>query len=198
MGGQGSGRRQIYERRTTDGVLSIDIAALGRKGALQPWHRSAVNWARDGLPIGSIGLLALPDGLQLSFRVHTAAGTWQDVQQLIQYLSTATPFGRPRRWFQCPGCNRRCRVLYGGERFRCRQCHGLKYESQFESPAQRANRASRKIRRRLGGGANLMEEFPPRPCGMHRTTYERLEALDDDMQSVWVRSVFKLIGRSRS
>ena len=120
------------------------------------------------------------------------------MQQLIQYLSTATPFGPLRQWFQCPACNRRCRVLYGGERFRCRLCQGLTYESQAESPAQRANRRSRKIRRRLGGGTNLMVEFPPKPTGMHRTTYQRLEALDDDMQSIWVRSVFELIGRSRS
>jgi hypothetical protein len=41
-----------------------------------------------------------------------------------------------------------------------------------------------------------MEEFPPRPLGMHQVTYERLEELDDDMQSIWVRSVFELVGRS--
>ena len=198
MGGQGSGRRQVYERRTTDGVLSIDIAELGRKGALQPWHRSVVNWSRGGEPIGSIGLLALPEGLELSFRFRAPQGSWQEVQQLIQYLSTATPFDQPRRWFQCPGCNRRCRVLFGGECFRCRLCQNLKYESQFETGAQRANRRSRKIRRRLGGGTNLMEDFPSRPSGMHKTTYQRLEALDDDMQSIWVRSVFELIGRRRS
>jgi hypothetical protein len=42
-----------------------------------------------------------------------------------------------------------------------------------------------------------MEEFPLKPIGMHRSTYQRLEALEDDMQSIWVRSVFELIGRSR-
>ncbi len=116
----------------------------------------------------------------------------------IGYLMTATLFGRPRRWFQCPGCARRCRVLYGGKRFRCRQCHGLRYECQSESPAERASRQQRKVRRRLGGSTNLLDEFPPKPSGMHRTTYQRLEALDDDMQSIWVRSVFELIGRRRS
>ena len=152
-------------------VPSLDAARLGRTGALQAWHRSVVNWARDGEPIGSIGLLALPEGLELSFRVRTAKGPGEEVRETIGYLTTATPFGRPRRWFQCPGCNRRCRLLYGGERFRCRRCQNLKYESQFETGAQRANRRSRKIRRRLGGGTNLMEEFPPRPSGLHRTTY---------------------------
>ena len=157
-----------------------------------------VNWARDGQPIGSIGLLALPEGIQLSFRARTAEGPWEEVRETIGYLMTATPFGRPRRWFQCPGCARRCRVLYGGKRFRCRLCQGLRYECQYESTTQRANRRSRKIRKRLGGSTSLLEEFPPRPSGMHRATYHRLEELDDDMQSIWVRAIFELLGRSRS
>ena len=185
MGSQGSGRRQVFARSTTDGALSLDVARLGRTGALKPWHRSVVKWSRDGQSVGSIGLLALPEGLQLSFRVRTAEGPREEVRETIEYLTTATPFGRPRRWFKCPGCARRCRVLYGGKRFRCRQCQNLKYESQFETGAQRANRRSRKIRKRLGGSTNLMEEFPPRPSGMHRATYWRLEELDDDMQSIW-------------
>ena len=48
------------------GNVGLDVARLGRTGALQPWHRSVVNWASDGQPIGSIGLLALAEGLQLS------------------------------------------------------------------------------------------------------------------------------------
>ena len=197
MGGQGSGRRQIYARRTTDGALSLDVARLGRTGALRPWHRSVVNWASDGQPIGSIGLLALPEGLQLSFWVCTGEDPWEEVCETIGYLMTTTPFGRPRRWFQCPGCARRCRVLYSGKGFRCRLCQGLLYESRFESTTQRANRRSRKIRKRLGGSTSLIDEFPPRPSGMHRATYERLEALDDYMQSRWARAVFERLGRSR-
>ena len=121
MGGQGSGRRQVYARSTTDGAVSLDVARLGRTGALNPWNRSVVNWVRDGQPIGSIGLLALAEGLQLSFRFRTAEGPWEEVRETIEYLATATPFGRPRRWFQCPGCVRRCRILYGGKRFRYRR-----------------------------------------------------------------------------
>ena len=33
-------------------------------------------------------------------------------------------------WFACPSCRRRCRVIYGGARFRCRLCYGAKYESE--------------------------------------------------------------------
>ena len=101
----------------------------------------------------------------------------------------------PRRWFRCPGCARRCRVLYGGKRFRCRLCQGLRYETQYESTTQRANRRSCKIRKRLGGSTSLMEEFPPRPSGMHRATYNSLEELDDEMQWRWASAVFARFGR---
>ena len=97
MGGQGSGRRQIYARCTTDAVLSLDVARLGRTGALKPWHRSVVKWARDGQSVGSIGFLALPEGLELSFMVRTAESPGEEVRETIGYLMTSTPFGRPRR-----------------------------------------------------------------------------------------------------
>ena len=52
-----------------------------------------------------------------------------------------------------------------------------------------------RVDKRLNGSTNLMEEFPPRPSGMHRATYHRLEELDDDMQSIWARAVFELLSR---
>ena len=84
-----------------------------------------------------------------------------------------------------------------GPRFRCRLCHGLSYESQFESRAQRANRRARKIRRRLGGSDCLMEEFPPRPRGMHWATYRRLEALEAAADHEWMAAVVTRFGRSK-
>ena len=72
-----------------------------------------------------------------------------------------------------------------------------RYESQFESRAQRANRRARKIRRRLGGSDCLMEEFPPRPCGMHWATYRRLEAQEVAADERWEAVVMTLVGRSR-
>ena len=43
------------------------------------------------------------------------------------------PFGGVYWFMRCPGCDRRCRALYlppsGRGSLRCRQCHGLVYES---------------------------------------------------------------------
>ena len=44
-------------------------------------------------------------------------------------------FGGVRHWFSCPSCGRRCRILYGGARFRCRLCRGARYESQYQAAA---------------------------------------------------------------
>jgi hypothetical protein len=95
-------------------------------------------------------------------------------------------FGNGRRaWFQCPGCQSRCRILYGGSLFRCRRCQGLKYETQYEPSFSRGTSRAHGLRRRLGQTGGIDEPFPPKPKGMHWKTYRRLEALDEDLQSRW-------------
>ncbi len=94
---------------------------------------------------------------------------------------TPCNFGGERPWFVCPGvvngvrCGRRVAILYGpGKYFLCRHCYDLCYESQREDKGHRALRRAQKIRHQLGGSANMMEQFPDRPKGMHHDTYMRL------------------------
>jgi hypothetical protein len=166
MGGFGSGRRQRYQRRTTEGYLALDISVLRRRGLLQPGRSGTIAWSREGARLGSASLFAESGSLRLSYQTTTSEGSAERIDERIEIWSTQTSLGGQRQWFRCPGCHRQCRIRYGGPRFRCRLCHGLSYESQFESRAQRANRRARKIRRRLGGSDCLMEEFPPRPRGI--------------------------------
>ncbi len=132
MGGLGSGRHQRYARDSTESWLSLDVAVLARKRALEPGSTTTVNWSRGGHPAGSIGLQGLQEGLRLTYRAKREDGEWEKVRETIAYQWTATPFKGRRRWFACPGCGSRCRILYGGPRFRCRRCQGLSYESQYE------------------------------------------------------------------
>ena len=55
----------------------------------------------------------------------------------------------------------------------------MSYASQHEALGQRGLRKARKIRMRLGGSLNLLEDFPAKPNGMHRQTYDRLRRAYD-------------------
>ena len=50
------------------------------------------------------------------------------INEVIPIVMTAMHFGGSRHWFACPSCRRRCRIIYGGARFRCRVCYGARYE----------------------------------------------------------------------
>ena len=151
--------------------------------------------SRGGERIGPASLFAESGSLRLSYQTTTSEGSAERIDERIEIWTTQTSLGGQRQWFRCPGCHRQCRILYGGPRFRCRLCHGLSYECQFESRAQRANRRTRKIRRRLGGSDCLMEEFPPRPRGMHWATYRRFEAQEVAADEQWTLGVIDLLAR---
>ena len=106
--------------------------------------------------MGAVTVRAATASLNLSYQLVTGENSAVAVDEVVNLRSTKTSLAGIRRWFECPGCHRRSRILYG-PRFRCRLCHGLSYESQFESRAQRTNRRARKIRRRLGGSDCLNE-----------------------------------------
>jgi hypothetical protein len=58
MGGRGSGRRQRYARKTTESYLALDLAALGRRGLLQPGCSASITWSRGEMKVegGSVQL----------------------------------------------------------------------------------------------------------------------------------------------
>jgi hypothetical protein len=173
----------------TNDYHSIDLAWLRREKLLTLGRRSSINWSRGGRPSGSIQVECLTDGIRLVYRTRPPGGDWKDVSEIVPLIETATRFGGRRQWFRCLACGNRCRILYGGAYFRCRQCHRLKYETQYEPPFARAATRALKIRERLGSRGGIDDPFPVKPKGMHWKTYERLQAEAERLEAAWVMGI---------
>ena len=182
MGGYGSGRPSgTGLNNKVEAFRSIDVNSLKRKGCLKPGWRGDWHWTQDGHQIALINLRAEDDLLRLSYRVSIGSGGWQDVKEPVRIVRVRCRFGGARPYLICPGmgngasCGRRVTKLYGaGRYFLCRRCHQLAYASQSEDASDRSLRRANKIRERLGGDPGMAAEFPPKPKGMWRRTYERL------------------------
>jgi hypothetical protein len=126
----------------------------------------------------------------LKYRSCRYGGGWTDVEQRFPVVWTPCRFGGDRPWFICSGyangtyCGRQVTKLYhAGRLFACRQCSRLAYASQQESAHERGLLKAQRIRMRLGGTANMLDDFPQKPKGMHGRTYERLRRLHDAAQA---------------
>ena len=179
MGGRGSGRRPSDHRTTLGDLYRVDLRYLRQQGWLRPGARGSLRWSRCGQEIGWIGFSVGHDELRLIYRVRAdETADWEPVDEPVCLVRTAQPLGGARVWLTCPGCGRRCLVLYGGRRFRCRRCVGVAYASQHEAAHDRLMHRAQDIRERLGGRryASLALPFPPKPPRMRWRTYWRLRA----------------------
>ncbi len=137
MGGPGSGRRPSFPT-TLDDLRAVDLRYLRRHGMLEPGRCGTLRWSRAGRETGSVGFTVDRDALTLTYRTRGHSGEgWTEVVEPVRLSRTAQPFGGERAWFACPGCSRRCAVLYGGRHFLCRCCVALPYGSQHEPAHER-------------------------------------------------------------
>lgn len=110
----------------------------------------------------------------------------QSIYELVELSTVSNHYGGSRPFFRCPGCGRRVRFLYRPwerKRFRCRPCWRLNYPSQQETPGEiRPYReAVRLLLERfklpitqIPGPKEFYGFLPPRPKGMHWSTYRKL------------------------
>lgn len=161
---------------TNDLLLELCDAAP-QWGVREGWSFTS-RWTRNGIETGSIGVRIEDGRAVLHYRNRTNQEAWQDVEYAVTMEWTPCNFGGKRAWFRCPAsyCGRRVAVLYGGNIFACRRCHGLAYECQRERDYDRQLRRAQGIRMRLGGTGSMAEHFPEKPKRMHWRTYERLRA----------------------
>lgn len=183
MGGIGSGRRNQAGKDTVDDCRSLDVRRWGRDGLLTSGLFFTVNWTRNGETVASMQVRTEADKLTLTYKHGHRGGLWQAMEYPVWLSWTACTYGGRRAWFRCPvdGCGRRVALLYLGASgvFACRHCNRLVYPCQRERADDRAMRQADKIRQRLDWEAGIMNGKGPKPKGMHRRTFERLNTKHD-------------------
>jgi len=160
----------------------IDLAALARINLVN---------AGDQQAIGSTLVELRRDGLLIYYFSPERA------EEFVPFLYTAPELGGRRRWLSCPRCRRRCRVLYRAQRFRCRKCLGLVYESTRQPWRQRMLDQADKLSFRVAGSdaaSYERDEFPEKPKRMRWTTYHRLEERYYGYMNGWAAAAMRRFG----
>ena len=184
MGGWGSGAGRGATK--TSELKRIDLACLRQLGILQVGRHSKLVWSRGGERVGDVDIEMREGALIFDYRVREHGGEWEAITEFVRLVSTVQNLGGERVWFECPGCRRRRRVLYGGRLFRCRRCYALTYPSQYEDANDRIMTRAQNARIRLGGDGGMDEPFPRKPKWMRWRTYRRHETLDECATAAFV------------
>lgn len=159
MGGYGSGRYMRLVVKNSRRVTQFDAVDIRQYRKL---HRYSF---RPGEPM-RLEMEYSPQGGP-PFVAVSAAVVW------VPYHFGLRPF------FECPGCGRRCCLLYLAERGACRECLGLSYPVQFETKQNQGFRRAWKARKKLvqpDGRSGCGDWIPDsrKPKGMHWATFNRL------------------------
>lgn len=158
-----------------DDFLDLDLAILKRLGLNKPGVLGTLTWSLRGEEIGCTGISMGEFNCHLIYSRKKRSGEWQRTKETIRIDQTKAGFGGKRRWFICPRCERRCRVLYGDRRFYCRICRCAVYQSQYDPLFHACHARVRRIRNRLlDHSSKTWDPTPVRPKGMHVKTYESL------------------------
>ncbi len=204
MGGYGSGRQ--YGRPTADASRRIDLAWMMRKDMVRAGNETSgtIYWNSGGNPAGSISYRAdmrAPEYSNLFLTYTREEGHEQEeVKQAVRLVYTEPNFGGKRWWMICPYNGSRIGKLYlppQGDRFASRGAWKLGYHSQRiprkDAIFERLFRLQKKLGCQQGWG-----NYPTRPKGMHKRTYDRLlHEFDylDDLCSVEMMAAIGLIQR---
>lgn len=175
MGGCGSGRHNRWASKTED-FHTLDLASF-KSEWFSRGRSGYVRWSRAGHETGSISYRLGHDFMRLTY-TNIRNGEKLPIDETFQCDFTSQHFGGKRRWITCRGCGHRCRVLYGGRYFRCRQCYRATYPSQYERFFARGVSRAMRVREKLNGEIGLAYPFPDKPKGMHWRTYRSLMEAD--------------------
>ena len=174
MGGFGSGRQSIGNRKLVSEKRLLDVRHWQREGMLMSGATGRLHWAWRGNRLASLYYQTESDEVSLIYDVLERSGVWRRVEQHITVECTDCHYGGKRAWFSCPVCLRRVAILYGGELFSCRRCQSLVYECQYETEMNRSIRQAEKLRARLGWESGIMMGVGSKPKWMRWGTFSKL------------------------
>jgi hypothetical protein len=119
--------------------------------------------------------------------------------QILRITHLPWHFGGQRYYFSCD-CGRRVGKLYSppGYPWRCRKCYQLTYATRQASPRQRLILRAQKIREQLGGKLAVLDDFPPKPKGMHWRRYHHLRRQHDQAVQDSLRTLAPIAKRMLS
>ncbi len=183
--------------------LRLDLNRLARSGFVSRGCKNgpkAIQWTNTytGEIIAAALLTAdLRDPATGSFRIQIGKS-----QQVFDLAFCPRHFGGGQWYFICPRTGRLCSAVWrppGALYFASRQTWGrqVAYSSQFQTRTDRAYRAARAIRMRLGGSEweSIDECDPPKPKWMRWNTYERLIDRSRAYEAIGDEGTFGVIAR---
>jgi hypothetical protein len=218
MGGSGSTRWRGHARRPTiEEAIRLSVQDL-REFLRNPEPQTmGWRWARDGKTTAEVGLSMSASVKPLRRPLRTVASrtvefsfgitrkdSIEPVHQVVSLNAVGMRFGGVRWRFACPSCGSARQTLYlpfrfGGRAWRCRGCHDLRYKTQRAAPRYRAEIRMQRLSQRVlrGPWDNWDASLPPKPKGMHRSTYAkhhaRWERSADVVESEYCLKVYRLM-----
>ena len=202
MGGKGSG--SCAKRVTVESAFKLELAALLDKASLYP-RCKATMFREGGRICGAIERIDVeteigPESGWVRLR-YDATNHREDVVHVddrIDIVSMAQPYGGRRWWFVCPYLGCRVKALFlpeGATRFASRQKWRLTYQSSRLSPEDRALATEQNIRMSLGGEDDGFGDFPDRPSGMRHKRYEKLKARAEAASKIGTDAFYAWLGK---
>ena len=173
MGGLGSGRkrRSTGVKATVHEFPDLNISQLNKSGLLQSDRVFTIQFLLSGRQLGRVEIISQVDKLLLkSFFDQT------DRIQTVRVSKMPCNFGGERFWLICPMCGtKRANLYYIHEKWQCRICQNLGYQTQKLSPHRRSDYMLEKIRKtklRIDPGSGV--PATRRPDGMHHKTHAKI------------------------
>jgi hypothetical protein len=166
-----------------------------REGLYKLGNKGALHWAQNGKPDGNVGYQCYDQYLILDYRFRRNDDDWQPVKQTILIKRTPCNYGKSRLWFECPGCNYRCAILYGADvLFLCRKCYRLPYRSQMQSKLDTLFNQKHALGRRIFEDYKYGDGYKKKK-GMHQSTFDRLFQKYDLLNSKVCRGTIEKLGK---